>query len=589
MQADASVTEPCIPRAAIPSKGFELALASQAELQAIYRLRHEVYACEIGQHAMNPTSILTDALDGTNIYLVVRFGDELAGFISLTPPEAGKYSIEKYFERADLPFAVDDGLYEVRLLTVRRDFRGTKVAALLMYAAFRLIEAYGGTQIMAIGRREVLSVYIKAGLADCGMTVQSGAVHYHLLHATMVHLRASADAGLWPLEAVERKTRWTLGIPLRKPAACFHGGAFFEAIGSRFERLHTVPKVINADVLDAWFPPAPKVLHALEQYLPWLLRTSPPTDCEGLIAAIAAARGVKPANVLVGAGSSDLIFRALPRWLNSRSRVLLLDPTYGEYAHVLEKVIGCHVDRLTLDRERGYEVPGDALKAALTVPYDLAVLVNPNSPTGRHLDAEILGPLLKSAHVSTRVWVDETYVDFVDSAQSLERLAAQSENIIVCKSMSKAYALSGARVAYLCAGPHQLEELRAFTPPWVVSLIAQLAAVRALESPNYYRARWRETAALREALAGDLRNLNWQVIPGVANFLLCHHPEDGLTADEIVRRCREHGLFLRDATRMGARLGEHAIRLAVKDAETNRRMMEILSSVISPSKRIGPS
>jgi histidinol-phosphate/aromatic aminotransferase/cobyric acid decarboxylase-like protein len=113
-----------------------------------------------------------------------------------------------------------------------------------------------------------------------------------------------------------------------------------------------------------------------------------------------------------------------------------------------------------------------------------------------------------------------------------------------------------------------------------VSLIAQLAAVRALESPNYYRARWRETAALREALAGDLRNLNWQVIPGVANFLLCHHPEDGLTADEIVRRCREHGLFLRDATRMGARLGEHAIRLAVKDAETNRRMMEILSSVI---------
>jgi histidinol-phosphate/aromatic aminotransferase/cobyric acid decarboxylase-like protein len=269
--------------------------------------------------------------------------------------------------------------------------------------------------------------------------------------------------------------------------------------------------------------------------------------------------------------------------------VLLLDPTYGEYAHVLEKVIGCHVDRLTLHRERGYEVPGDALKAALTVPYDLAVLVNPNSPTGRHLDAEILGPLVKSAHVSTRVWVDETYVDFVDSAQSLERLAAQSENIIVCKSMSKAYALSGARVAYLCAGPHQLEELRAFTPPWVVSLIAQLAAVRALESPNYYRARWRETAALREALAGDLRSLSWQVIPGVANFLLCHHPEDGLTADEIIRRCREHGLFLRDASRMGARLGEHAIRLAVKNAETNRRMMKILSSVISPSKRIAPS
>src|SRR6266576_385362 len=62
----------------------------------------------------------------------------------------------------------------------------------------------------------------------------------------------------------------------------------------------------------------------------------------------------------------------------------------------------------------------------------------------------------------------------------------RSENVIVCKSMSKVYALSGARVAYLCAGPHQLEELRALTPPWVVSLPAQVAAVRALNDPAYY-------------------------------------------------------------------------------------------------------
>ena len=59
-----------------------------------------------------------------------------------------------------------------------------------------------------------------------------------------------------------------------------------------------------------------------------------------------------------GAGSSDLIYRALLEWLTPGSRVLLLDPTYGEYAHVTERVIGCRVDRLELSRADGYiEIP----------------------------------------------------------------------------------------------------------------------------------------------------------------------------------------------------------------------------------------
>ena len=560
--------------------GFEVRLATESDREAIYRLRHEVYAREIGQHAVNSDERLTDNLDEANVYLVAGCGAEVTGFISLTPPECGRYSIDKYFARGDLPFAVDEGLYEIRLLTVQKPYRGSRVAALLGYAALRWIEAHGGTHIAAIGRREVLSAYLKAGLLDCGMQVQSGAVHYHLLHATLHGLRDRMDSVPGLVTLLERGTRWAVGFPLRKPAACFHGGAFFEAVGPRFDKLHTVSGIINADVLDAWFPPAPDVFSSLSEHLPWLLRTSPPTGCEGLVETIATARGVKLGNIAVGSGSSDLIFRALPRWLNRKSRVLLLDPTYGEYAHVLEKVIRCTVDRLTLRRENNYDVALDELEAALRIPYDLVVLVNPNSPTGRHVDAASLAPLLESAHPATRVWIDETYVDFVDSAQSFERIAAQSQNIVVCKSMSKAYALSGVRVAYLCACPHQLEELHAFTPPWAVSLLGQLAAVRALESPDYYTARWRETTSLRLQLADGLASLGWHVVPGAANFLLCHLPENGPTASDVVAKCREHGLFLRDAARMGANLGSHAIRVAVKDAETNRRMLEILNAVL---------
>jgi histidinol-phosphate/aromatic aminotransferase/cobyric acid decarboxylase-like protein/GNAT superfamily N-acetyltransferase len=559
-----------------------IARATAVDCDTLHRLRHEVYARELGQHAVNETGRLRDALDEHNVNLVARIDDGVAGFISITPPERGEYSIDKYFTRAALPFPVDDRLFEVRLLTVLKPHRGRELATLLMYAALRWVEAHGGTRIVAIGRREVVDLYLRVGLQATGLTTRSGAVTYDLLIASVADLRQHADSAHNAiLDRLEEKTAWRLPMPFRQPAPCFHGGAFFTAIGERFDDLSRRHAIINADVLDAWFPPAPGVLAALRDDLPWLLRTSPPTGCEGLITTIAEARGVAPRHILPGAGSSDLIFRALRHWLTPASSVLILDPTYGEYAHVLEKVIGCTVDRLTLTREQDYAVDLDCLTAAFADHYDLVVLVNPNSPTGRHIARPVLEALLSRAPTSTRFWIDETYVEYAGDGQSLERFAATSENVIVCKSMSKVYALSGARVAYLCAGAHQLEALRAITPPWVIGLPSQVAAVRALEDPAYYAARHRETARLRDELARELRVLGWDVLPGVANFLLCHVPPAGPDAATIVAQAREHGVFLRNAASMSASLGTHCVRIAVKDAAANRRIVEVLSVVSS--------
>jgi histidinol-phosphate/aromatic aminotransferase/cobyric acid decarboxylase-like protein len=223
------------------------------------------------------------------------------------------------------------------------------------------------------------------------------------------------------------------------------------------------------------------------------------------------------------------------------------------------------------------------LQAAVCDGYDLVVLVNPNSPTGRHIPRNELERLLKNLPPQTRVWVDETYIEYAGRGESLERFAAGTDNVIVCKSMSKVYALSGARVAYLCAGAHQLESLRAITPPWVVGLPAQVAAVRALEDPAYYARRYEETRELRGQLAADLQALGMTIVPGIANFLLAHLPVSGPDASTVVHRCRQGGLFIRDARLMGARIGDRAIRIAVKDRETNCRMAAVLSRAIRGS------
>lgn len=560
---------------------IRVALASEREREVIYRLRHRIYAVELGQHVENAAGRIIDPLDAFNVYLTASIAGRIVGFISITPPGGSGYSVDKYFSRAEMPFAFDDGLYEVRLLTVHPSHRGGPIASLLMYAAFRWIESRNGKRIVAIGRREIMDLYCKAGLQPLGLKTRSGKVSYQLMSAVLEELRAGMDRHRPVLGRLESIAEWELEFPFREEALCFHGGAFFDAIGPDFSDLDRRTGVINADVLDAWFPPSPKVLDALQKHLPWLSNTSPPTNCEGMIDTIAAVRGVPRECIVPGAGSSDLIFLALRHWLTPASRVLILDPTYGEYPHVLERVIGCRIERFLLSRGEDYQLDLGRLERALRGRFDLIVLVNPNSPTGRYVERSALIDFLQRLPVETRVWIDETYIEFVGAGQSLERFAAASENVVVCKSMSKVYALSGLRAAYLCGPARLIRALRSITPPWAVSLPAQVAAVKALQDPGYYAARYEETHRYRDGLARRLEALGVAVVPGVANFLLCHFPPDGADTPTIIEACKTHGLFLRDASNMGVRVADNAIRIAVKDAATNREIVEILQSVMT--------
>jgi histidinol-phosphate/aromatic aminotransferase/cobyric acid decarboxylase-like protein len=525
-----------------------------------------------------------------NVYLVATIAGEIAGFVSITPPGEAGYSIDKYFARHDLPLRFDDDLYEVRLLTVTGAHRAGRVAALLMYGAWRYVQSRGGRTIVCIGRLAVLGMYEHVGLRSLGRRVRSGMVTYELMTCEV----RDAPAGCEHIAAdLERHVDWGVpGVSFRPGTACYHGGAFFEAIGDELDCLERRAGVINADVLDAWFDPAPGVTAALSEHLGWVLRTSPPVGSDGMRRVVARARGVSEENILPGAGSSDLIFLALRQWLRADSRVLILDPMYGEYAHVLERVVGCEVDRLELTRSCNYAVDVDELSERLERRYDLVALVNPNSPTGQHLPACALERVLRAAPASTRFWIDETYVEYAGEGQSLERFAAASSNVVVCKSMSKVYALSGARCAYLCGPLHVIEELERISPPWAVSLPGQIAACTALRSTDYYRERWSDTHGLREMLASGLRSLGWDVIPGCANFLLCHIPVEQPAAPALAAACRKQRLYVREVASMGRCFDDRALRIAVKDAVTNTAMLDILQRTLAElpgSSRVDPA
>ena len=373
-----------------------------------------------------------------------------------------------------------------------------------------------------------------------------------------------------------------MGAEDKEGDSCFHGGAFFEGIGVEFNNLDEKDNIISADVLDAWFPPAPKIQEVIQSYLPWIIKTSPPTNSEGYIKTISEHRTLNRESILPGAGSSDLIFRIFNQWLRPSSKVLILDPTYGEYSHILNKIIKCKVERLELKREEGYNINIDKLREKLNQKFDLFVWVNPNSPTGLHINKNEVERLLLNNKGCERIWIDETYVEYAGREQTLERFAEKSNNVFVCKSMSKVYALSGLRAAYLCANPNNIMPLKRITPPWVISLPAQIAATYALKQEDYYIKKYQETHELRDKLELQLKQIGIdEIIPGIANFIMFHVGNNKFSASRIVNECKLKKLYLRDLSGMGTSFEDDAIRMAVKDLNTNNKMIAILRECLN--------
>lgn len=567
---------------------------------AIYAMRHDVYAVELGQHPINPQRRLSDTLDAHNRYLIAETDGRMIGFISLTPPTAPSYSVEKYLKREQIPARFDDGLWEVRILTVAREHRRGPAALMLMRAGLHVIRDAGGRNVVVMGRSEVAPLYARVGLRHTGIAFTSGACEYQVMVASVDDIErasiglpdvlariesalarraaAAAHTPAAPLAPTEPAL-----APAEKKAPCDHGGAFFTAVGSSFDNLARRHSVISADVLDAWFPPAPGVMAAIHEHLPWILTTSPPTHADGLVRALSAARNIPESSIAVGAGSSSLIFLAMRHWLTPASRVLILDPMYAEYEHIFERVIGCRVDRLALSASSNFSVPREHLRAALASgDYDLVAIVNPNNPTGIHIPRTEMESLARAAHPRTPLWIDEAYIEYVGSSESMERFAAASSNTVVCKSLSKGYALSGARAAYLTGPAPIAAELRRITPPWSISLPAQVAAIRALAEPVYYAARYAETHDLRRKLAAQLRTLApWQVHEGDINCILCMLPDSLPSAAAIVNPCREAGVFIRHCATISPSLGDRAIRISVKDRATNARILDALRAALA--------
>lgn len=215
-------------------------LCSPEDRKLIYAARHDVYANELHQHHANSEGILSDALDERNEYIVVKQARDLLGFVSVTPP-GGAYSVDKYFSRDLIPIAFDQSLFEVRLLTVLSAHRGRIIAPLLMYGALRYVESRGGSKLVAIGRREVVSMYSRCGMEPTGQIVQSGAVEYELMTGSTRRVQRAIVPLSRSFERLAETVDWQLPFPINRGCALLSRRSLLGRTGRRLHGSWALP------------------------------------------------------------------------------------------------------------------------------------------------------------------------------------------------------------------------------------------------------------------------------------------------------------------------------------------------------------
>jgi histidinol-phosphate aminotransferase len=306
------------------------------------------------------------------------------------------------------------------------------------------------------------------------------------------------------------------------------------------------------------------------------LNEYPDSSYAELAAAAAAYVGVEPHQLIVGAGADEVLDLVAKAYLPAGLGAVVPIPTYAMYGVLTGQRAAriLSVPRLGADRAFALDVP--AVVARLP-EVRVVWLCSPNNPTGAaDSTADLEAVLVASADLSDPplVVVDEAYFEF--GRKTLVGWRARFRNLLVVRTVSKAFGLAGVRVGFGAGDRSVIERLERVRPPGSISTISAHVASVALRSPGYATENAAALSAEREWVAAELERLGWTAAPSVCNFLLvrigdhdaAEHAADGLLRAGIVPRTFGPANPLRGH-----------LRLTVRSRAENERLLEVVNSL----------
>ncbi len=317
-------------------------------------------------------------------------------------------------------------------------------------------------------------------------------------------------------------------------------------------------------------PPSPKVMEAITKYGAMANRYPD----QGLIVRtkIAEINGLEgPENVLIGNGSSevfDMIFRCFVR--PEVDEVIQHTPCFGIYGLRTNVLGGKLVSVPMLYKDKQLLFDADSILKAITPNTKVIAIANPNNPTGNFMDGK---DFVRIAETGVPFVVDEAYVEYAGLQMSQVSLTKKYKNVMITRTLSKAYGLAGMRFGYLLGHRDVVMQIAATLLPWNVGTIPMWAALAALEDTEALEERRKfnngEIEFIEKGLA-DVPGLT--VFHSCSNYILFDGGATGKKGKDMVAFAQAKGLIIRPES---AKYGSDCwFRVTVGTHEENRMFVE---------------
>ncbi|MDQ3470148.1 MAG: histidinol-phosphate transaminase [Actinomycetota bacterium] len=260
----------------------------------------------------------------------------------------------------------------------------------------------------------------------------------------------------------------------------------------------------------------------------------------GLRRAIAALHGVAWEQVFAANGSNEVLQSLLLAYGGAGRRVVTFEPTYQLHGHIA-RLTGATVVEGERDSEFGLDA-GAAARLIETVQPSVTFLCSPNNPTGRVESPALVRDLL--AATPGLLVVDEAYAQF--AKWSALELLAEDVALCVVRTFSKTWSMAAARLGYLIGPTWLVARLEQAVLPYHLDAVTQLAGTLALGHVGEMNERVDRLVAERERVTAGLTELDVDVFPSGANFVL-FRPRHA-DAREIWNGLVERGVLVRDCS-----------------------------------------
>ena|SRR5688572_16765607 len=320
---------------------------------------------------------------------------------------------------------------------------------------------------------------------------------------------------------------------------------------------------------------SPRVLRALARLRPDQVASYP--TYEAAAARSAAHYGVAPAQVALTNGLDEGILAVAAVQLRDRvagdpAAAILPEPAFDVYRSAAAVAGGAVV---SVGPASDLAFPRRAVLEAITARTRVVFVSSPNNPTGLLTPPEVIAEIAQALPPRALLFLDEAYAEF--SASSFLSSLAAFPNIVIGRSMSKAFGLAGLRVGCLIASPEVIDVLRAWLPIYNVNAAALAALDAALDDPDHVAAYIREVAVSRRLIFEACDRLGVHCWRSAANFVLVRVG----AAAEFVTFAAARGVRIRDRSGVPGCAG--CVRVTAGLASDTRRFVEILEAFVVPS------